>query len=182
MWFLKVLPSVYRSVKVNWTQWCMLVILALRKWRQEDVKLKSNLGYLLRPCLKKGGSVELWAVPSFFDMKVSSLDALWTPSSWFLHFGHHSTNHWRPGVTGCFHMCSEARFPIPDLFILVCFCGRLMRALSAPQRWAYPNHQKPRVFCYMAKVVQKNNTASHLTLTLRWTLHQDSKSLKVWET
>lgn len=75
MWFLKVLSSFYRSVKVSWTQWHTLIIITLRRRRQEDVELKASLGYLSRPCLKKGG-VEYWSVPSFFGFKVSSPDAL----------------------------------------------------------------------------------------------------------
>jgi hypothetical protein len=38
---------------VEYGGWCTLVIPPLRRQRQEDCELKVNLGYIMRPCLKK---------------------------------------------------------------------------------------------------------------------------------
>jgi hypothetical protein len=38
---------------IGWVWWCTLIIAALRKLRQEDQELKSNLGYVVRSCFKK---------------------------------------------------------------------------------------------------------------------------------
>jgi hypothetical protein len=35
-----------------WAWWHISVILALRRWRQEDCKFKASLGYIVTTCLK----------------------------------------------------------------------------------------------------------------------------------
>jgi hypothetical protein len=37
----------------SWVWWCMPVIPALRRWRQEDHELKASLHYIVRSYLKK---------------------------------------------------------------------------------------------------------------------------------
>jgi hypothetical protein len=38
---------------LDWVWWCIFVILALGRLRQEDVEFKANLGYIVRTCFKK---------------------------------------------------------------------------------------------------------------------------------
>jgi hypothetical protein len=37
----------------SWAWWLLLIISALRRWRQEDCKFKANLGYVERPYQRK---------------------------------------------------------------------------------------------------------------------------------
>jgi hypothetical protein len=39
--------------KTQYSWWCMPVIPALLRLRQEDHKFKTSLGYIARPCLEK---------------------------------------------------------------------------------------------------------------------------------
>jgi hypothetical protein len=39
--------------KSHWAWWHTPVITALKKPRQEDYKFQTNLGYIVRPCLRK---------------------------------------------------------------------------------------------------------------------------------
>jgi hypothetical protein len=48
-----VIPSHLLNVYLTWTLWwCMPVILALQRMRQEDCEFKVSLNYTARPCLK----------------------------------------------------------------------------------------------------------------------------------
>jgi hypothetical protein len=40
-------------MKMSWVWWSMLIIPALRRLRQEDLKFEDCLGHIGRPCLKK---------------------------------------------------------------------------------------------------------------------------------